>query len=592
MITRQGKLCECGCGMPAPTAQRNDSSKGYVIGEPMRFVRGHAGRKNVPDFVVDANGCWIWQRGLNPVSGYGQMSSGEYAHRVMYRKQKGEIPEGMQIDHLCRVRSSSTREFRRRSSLGSVPVSRCPGAGNAAACAVALNAKVITAQGMAVLTMRLVRLLAAGTSGYFPGSQCVQHEACRNAILALNLIGRKLLFSVQSHGLLTGAFFFGLCVRKTLAGIQHAVGKVVLAPHGKSGTRVEQGSEAGGTFARYANLVERDGALDGPRFAHRNVRFKTKVSLQEGNVLVFKNLAGGNEAHAGAVHADPPVTVYDSTPEVTVECDCVGSTFSASLAARVNIQCGKPRKQVPNSYAKPRLPLRAAFPAHRYPATGVADSFGGQQNCIAVFEANTNGAIRTEVPVRRPQACEPSTGLCTQPVGRKNVVAQHPRMVVMHKALRTPLNSVPFGARVRSRGCLAPATAPASTVRHVGMLRPPDTVLYGTARYTRHVGPHCTSRAAERCHVVSGVPIVQFSSICRAKTSRNPEHLEVVTRSENARRGLTGRQPKVAARRLTDTQVREIRASAQSNRALASQYGVSHETIRCIRNGRHYKEIA
>jgi hypothetical protein len=105
MITRQGKLCDCGCGLPAPIATRNDASKGYVKGEPMRFVRGHATRRNVPDFVVTADGCWVWQRGLNPVSGYGQMSSGEYAHRTMYRKHKGEIPEGMQIDHLCRVRA-------------------------------------------------------------------------------------------------------------------------------------------------------------------------------------------------------------------------------------------------------------------------------------------------------------------------------------------------------------------------------------------------------------------------------------------------------------------------------------------------------
>ena len=105
LITRQGKLCECGCGLPAPIATRNDSSKGYVKGKPMRFVRGHARRRDMPDFVVTAGGCWIWQRGLNPVSGYGQTSSGEYAHRMMYRKHEGEIPEGMQIDHLCRVKA-------------------------------------------------------------------------------------------------------------------------------------------------------------------------------------------------------------------------------------------------------------------------------------------------------------------------------------------------------------------------------------------------------------------------------------------------------------------------------------------------------
>lgn len=36
------KLCECGCGSLAPIATRNDRSFGWIKGEPMRFVRGHA----------------------------------------------------------------------------------------------------------------------------------------------------------------------------------------------------------------------------------------------------------------------------------------------------------------------------------------------------------------------------------------------------------------------------------------------------------------------------------------------------------------------------------------------------------------------
>ncbi len=35
------KLCECGCGEPAPIAQRTERSKGRVRGQPQRFLRGH-----------------------------------------------------------------------------------------------------------------------------------------------------------------------------------------------------------------------------------------------------------------------------------------------------------------------------------------------------------------------------------------------------------------------------------------------------------------------------------------------------------------------------------------------------------------------
>lgn len=40
----QPKLCECGCGQPAPIATKTDAARGYVAGEPRRFVAGHHGR--------------------------------------------------------------------------------------------------------------------------------------------------------------------------------------------------------------------------------------------------------------------------------------------------------------------------------------------------------------------------------------------------------------------------------------------------------------------------------------------------------------------------------------------------------------------
>jgi len=40
------KLCECGCGKPAPIAKRNCPGKGMVKGEPCRFIHGHNGVKH------------------------------------------------------------------------------------------------------------------------------------------------------------------------------------------------------------------------------------------------------------------------------------------------------------------------------------------------------------------------------------------------------------------------------------------------------------------------------------------------------------------------------------------------------------------
>jgi hypothetical protein len=41
------KLCECGCGQPAPIATTNDRARGWVKGQPKLFISGHC-RRGVP----------------------------------------------------------------------------------------------------------------------------------------------------------------------------------------------------------------------------------------------------------------------------------------------------------------------------------------------------------------------------------------------------------------------------------------------------------------------------------------------------------------------------------------------------------------
>ncbi len=38
------KLCECGCGKPAPISKENRTRNGYIKGQPTRFIKGHGSR--------------------------------------------------------------------------------------------------------------------------------------------------------------------------------------------------------------------------------------------------------------------------------------------------------------------------------------------------------------------------------------------------------------------------------------------------------------------------------------------------------------------------------------------------------------------
>jgi hypothetical protein len=108
------KFCLCGCGQKSPIATKTNMKAGWVKGQPMRYVRGHAARNHPVGYVIEDRAyktpCWIWQGGKNR-DGYGHMkvpksfrsSPGQImmAHRFFYMEDKGPIPDGWQVDHLC-----------------------------------------------------------------------------------------------------------------------------------------------------------------------------------------------------------------------------------------------------------------------------------------------------------------------------------------------------------------------------------------------------------------------------------------------------------------------------------------------------------
>lgn len=63
---------------------------------------------NLRRYLVDEAGCWIWQGALWS-NGYGKPSveihGTRLAHRAFYLEHVGPVPDGLDLDHLCRVRS-------------------------------------------------------------------------------------------------------------------------------------------------------------------------------------------------------------------------------------------------------------------------------------------------------------------------------------------------------------------------------------------------------------------------------------------------------------------------------------------------------
>ena len=89
-------LCECGCGQPAPLSRS---------GKPQRFVRWHRPPKT-DRYEVLESGCWRWLLST-PKHGYGEtwVDGKRWLAHVYYWVQKnGPVPDGLELDHLCRNR--------------------------------------------------------------------------------------------------------------------------------------------------------------------------------------------------------------------------------------------------------------------------------------------------------------------------------------------------------------------------------------------------------------------------------------------------------------------------------------------------------
>jgi hypothetical protein len=77
------KLCDCGCGQPAPLACQTNKRRGWVKGQPIRFISGHHRRKSFETYSF-------------------AIENGErdYLHRVRAERALGKpLPPGAEVHH-------------------------------------------------------------------------------------------------------------------------------------------------------------------------------------------------------------------------------------------------------------------------------------------------------------------------------------------------------------------------------------------------------------------------------------------------------------------------------------------------------------
>jgi hypothetical protein len=62
------------------------------------------GHKDWTELIQITGFCWLWI-GTVKDSGYGQYKRSSIAHRVVYEALVGPIPEGLELDHLCKIKN-------------------------------------------------------------------------------------------------------------------------------------------------------------------------------------------------------------------------------------------------------------------------------------------------------------------------------------------------------------------------------------------------------------------------------------------------------------------------------------------------------
>jgi hypothetical protein len=98
------KLCECGCGRPAPIATKTDAKWGAIQGKPRRFIAGHHSKRHgfcgTPEYQAyhDAKRR-CEDRGHSDFAEYGGRGiKFLFTNFVDFIKEVGRRPKGQMLD--------------------------------------------------------------------------------------------------------------------------------------------------------------------------------------------------------------------------------------------------------------------------------------------------------------------------------------------------------------------------------------------------------------------------------------------------------------------------------------------------------------
>jgi hypothetical protein len=87
--------CECGCGSPAPLASQTDPKRGWVKGQPLRFVHGHnrRGKQNSVEHRAKISTSNLGRKGFDSGSSHPNWKGDQAGYEAIHIYLNDHFPK-------------------------------------------------------------------------------------------------------------------------------------------------------------------------------------------------------------------------------------------------------------------------------------------------------------------------------------------------------------------------------------------------------------------------------------------------------------------------------------------------------------------